>query len=183
MSKELNIFEMLDFSEKDLTAPNQVVEEILKQLPENTQKIIFGQISEYKGAALSNENETEDWMEALRTMTSKRHAEIQKNLGKQGEKNKVYECFLYTAGYAEYKYRMFFMEFGLANYPGEIYLEESIIRSITNSIQDDDLGCTIICNERKELEDLVMSVLTSKKVLEIMQELIRIYQAKRQDKQ
>ena len=133
MSKELNIFRMLDFSEKDLTAPNQVVEEILKQLPENTQKIIFGQICEYDGAALSVEYDdgTPSWLRVFSAIKSKRYVEIQKNLGKQGEKDQIYECFLYTSGYAEYKYRMFFMEFGLANYPVEIYLEESNKKSIT----------------------------------------------------
>ena len=103
MSKELNIFRMLDFSEKDLTAPNQVVEEILKQLPENTQKIIFGQICEYDGAALSVEYDdgTPSWLRVFSAIKSKRYVEIQKNLGKQGEKDQIYECFLYTSGYAD----------------------------------------------------------------------------------
>ena len=37
MSKTLNLAGMLDFSEVDLTAPDKVIEEILEQLPEDTQ--------------------------------------------------------------------------------------------------------------------------------------------------
>lgn len=39
MSKTLNLAGMLDFSEVDLTAPDKVIEEILEQLPEDTQNI------------------------------------------------------------------------------------------------------------------------------------------------
>ena len=44
MSKKLNLSGMLDFSEIDLTAPDKVVEEILKQIPEVTNNIVSGQI-------------------------------------------------------------------------------------------------------------------------------------------
>lgn len=179
MSKELDIYKMLDFSEKDLTAPNKVVEQILEQLPENTQGIVLGKISEYSDAVLSTKDDTQAWLKTLSALTSKRNAEIQEKLGKQGEKNQTYECFLYTVGYTEYRYRMFFMQYGLANYPVEIYLEEGIAQSIKNS----EISYTVICDERAELENLVMDILTSPKVLGVMQELIRIYQAKKENKQ
>ena len=46
MSKKLDITKMLDFSEMDMTPPNEVVEGMLKQLPENTNQIIEGKINE-----------------------------------------------------------------------------------------------------------------------------------------
>ena len=49
MSNKLNLSGMLDFSELDLTAPDKVVEKILAELPENTQNIISGSLSEYSG--------------------------------------------------------------------------------------------------------------------------------------
>ena len=53
MSKKLNLSGMLDFTEIDLTAPDKVVEEILAQLPEDTQSIIFGSIVAYDGQVTS----------------------------------------------------------------------------------------------------------------------------------
>ena len=46
MSKKLDITKMLDFSEMDMTPPNEVVEGILEQLPENTNQIIEGKIND-----------------------------------------------------------------------------------------------------------------------------------------
>ena len=53
MSKTLNLAGMLDFSEVDLTAPDKVIEEILEQLPEDTQNIIWGRIVAYDGHVTS----------------------------------------------------------------------------------------------------------------------------------
>ena len=46
MSVTLDFSGKLDFSEIDLTAPNKVVEEILKQLPDSTHGIVSGAITE-----------------------------------------------------------------------------------------------------------------------------------------
>ena len=53
MSKKLDFVGLLDFSEKDLTAPNKVIEELLAELPEATQNVISGSIVEYSGPATS----------------------------------------------------------------------------------------------------------------------------------
>lgn len=67
------------------------------------------------------------------------------------------------------------MKYGIANYPVQFTLEESIARSIQGS----NLNYIVICNNREDVENLIFKILTSKKVLEVMQELIRIYQAKK----
>ncbi len=175
MSKKLNISEKLDFSEIDLTAPNIVVEEILAQLPEDTQGIISGGIVEYTGPVTSYTTTRTSLAEAIGTITTEKHVDIQDSLGKRGEENKRYECYLYTAGYDKYRYRMFFMQYGIANYPVQFTLEESIARNI----QGTNSGYIFTCNKREEVEELVVKVLTSKKILGVMQELIRIYQAKK----
>ena len=70
-------------------------------------------------------------------------------------------------------HRMFFMKYGTAHYPVQFTLEESIAENIGLN------GKYIqICNSRNEVEDLIVKILTSKKVLRVMQELIRIHQAK-----
>lgn len=175
MSKNLNLSDMLDFSEVDLTAPDRVVKEILAQLPENTQHIISGSIVEYDGNVTSYKTVRASLAETIGAITTEKQVDIQTQLGKCGEENKKFECFLYTAGYTKYKYRMFFMKYGIANYPVQFTLEESIARSIYG------VNCNYIvtCNKREEVEDLIVNILTSDKILGVMQELIRIYQAKK----
>lgn len=175
MSKELNLSGMLDFSDIDLTAPNKVVEEILVQLPKDTQNIISGRVVAYTGYVTSYSTTRTSLAETLGTITTEKRVDIQESLGKQGEENKKFECFLYTSGYTKYKYRMFFMRYGIANYPVQFTLEESIARSIQGS----NSNYIVTCNNREEVEDLVFKILTSKKVLGVMQELIRIFQAKK----
>lgn len=174
MSKKLNLSGMLDFTEIDLTAPDKVVEEILAQLPENTQNIISGSIVPYNGHVTSYTTTRTSLAEAIGTITTEKRVDIQNSLGKQGEEDKKFECFLYTSEYTKYKYRMFFMKYGIANYPVQFTLEESIARSV----QSGNANYIVTCNNRGEVEDLVVKILTSKKVLGVMQELIRIHQAK-----
>lgn len=175
MSKKLDLSGMLDFSEIDLTAPDKVVEEILKQIPEVTNNIVSGQIDEYNGYVTSYKTTKTSLAEALGTITTETHVDIQKSLGKRGEEENKFECYLYTSIYEDYKYRMFFMKYGIAHYPVQFTLEESIARSI----QGANSNYIVTCSNRGEVEDLIVQILTSKKVLSVMQELIRIYQAKK----
>lgn len=177
MSKKLDLSGILDYSESDLTAPDKVVEEIIAQLPENTQNIISGSIVKYEGHVTSyTKTSTRAALaEALGPITTEKRVDIQDSLGKCGEEDKKFECFLYTAGFTKYKYRMFFMKYGIANYPVQFTLEESISRSIQGS------SYIVTCNRRDEVEDLILKILTSKQVLGVMQELIRIYQVKKSE--
>lgn len=177
MSKNLNLSGMLDFSEIDLTAPDKVVEDILKQIPEVTNNIVFGQIDEYNGHVTSYKTARTSLAETLGTITTETHVDIQKSLGKQGEEENKFECYLYTSIYEDYKYRMFFMKYGIAHYPVQFTLEESIARSI----QGTNSNYIVTCNNREEVEELILKILTSKKILSVMQELIRIYQAKKSE--
>lgn len=177
MNKKLDLAGMLDFSEVDLTAPDKVINEILAQLPESTQNIIVGSIVEYSGHVTSYKTIRESFAEALGTITTEKHIDIQNSLGKCGEEDRKFECYLYTPGYTKYKYRMFFLKYGTANYPVQFTLEESIARSI----QGTNFSYIVVCNKREEVEDLLLKILTCKKVLGIMQELIRIHQAKKSE--
>lgn len=176
MSKKLDITKMLDFSEMDMTPPNEVVEGILKQLPENTNQIIEGKINEYYGHVTSY-TKMPPLADAFGSVAIENRVNIQDSLGKQGEKNHKYECCIYTSAYEAYKYRVFFMKYGIAQYPVQFTLEESIARSIP----DFKANYIIDCNNREEVEDLTLKILRSKKVLSVMQELIHVFQAKKQE--
>jgi len=177
MNKKLNFAGLLDFSEKDLTAPNKVVEELLAELPEATQSVIFGSIVEYSGPVTSYKTKSPSaaLVGLLGEAATETHVDIQDSLGKHGEENHKFECFLYTSAYTKYKYRMFFMKYGIAHYPVQFTLEESIARSI----QGANANYIVTCNTREEVEELLLKILGSKKILGVMQELIRISQAKK----
>ncbi len=177
MSNKLNLSSKLDFTDIDMTAPDKAVEEILIQLPQETNGIICGNIVSYDGPVNSYTITKASLASALGTITTEQYVDIQKSLGKDGEEERKFECFLYTSGYTKYKYRMFFMKYGIANYPVQFTLEESIARSIF----ENNANYIVTCNRREEVDNLLVNILTSKKVLEVMQELIRIYQSKKND--
>lgn len=78
MGNKLDLSGMLDFSEMDLTAPDQVVMEILSQLPGMTHDIVCGSIEEYDGPVTSYKKVTTSLAEALGTITTEMHVDIQK---------------------------------------------------------------------------------------------------------
>ena len=76
MSKTLNLAGMLDFSEVDLTAPDKVIEEILEQLPEDTQNIIWGRIVAYDGHVTSYTSIKTSLAEAIGTITTEKRIDF-----------------------------------------------------------------------------------------------------------
>lgn len=179
MAKKLNIGEKLNFEDIDLTAPEKVIDEILGELYEETNGIILGKIAPYDGHVLSYRKTSglSSVAMAIGTMTEK-EVDIQQDLGKIGQETHKFECFLYTPEYEKYKYRVFFVKYDVANYPVEIILEESVARSITRS----NSGYVFTCNTRDELEELMVNIFTSKKLITVMQELVRINQSKKAEK-
>ena len=174
MEKKLNLCEKLNFDEIDLTAPDIVIDCILNQLPDETNGLVLGKIALYSGPVESYRKPGLSGMAAA-LGTADKLINIQNELGVHGAQTHKFECYIYTPVYQNYKYRMFFIQYADGNYPVKIVLEESIAKSIPEC----GSRYTCICNTREELEDLVYSILTSKKVISIMQELIRINQAKK----
>lgn len=175
MSINLNLTDKLDFSEIDLTEPNKVVEGILAQVPEETKGMVSGQIIEYDGPVQSYNAFSTAIAGAITSLASVSTSQfdVQDSLGRMGEIERKYECFICSAGYDEYKYRLFFMRYGNSSYPVQLTLEASIAQCI----QTDSSSYIFICNNRDELEELLVKILTSRRALTIMQEFIRIYQA------
>lgn len=174
MEKRLNLTEKLDFSEIDMTAPEIVMEQILSQLPEETNGFVMGTVVPYSGHVMSyTKKGFSGFAAALGTADTE--IDIQKHLGKLGVETKKFECYLYTPEFTQYKYRMFFMKYDLSSYPVQLILDESVATSIS-------VGSSryiFTCNSREELEDLTMKILTSKRIIAVMQELIRINQSKK----
>ena len=174
MEKKLNIFDKLDFNDIDLTAPEKVISEVLEQLSKETNGIICGNINEYNGHVMSY---TKPGFSAISMAigSMEKEVDIQNELGKIGQETHKYECYLYTPEYEKYKYRVFFAKYDTSNYPVNIILEESIAKSISSG----NSGYVFSCATRDELEELMYRVFSSKKIISVMQELIRINQSKK----
>lgn len=174
MNRKLNLNSRLDFGDIDLTSPDIVINEILAQLPEETNGLIMGKISVYAGHVMSY---TEKGFSSIALAIGKadKEVDIQDDLGTIGTETHKYECYLYTPEYEKYKYRMFFVKYGISNYPATVILENSVAKSISVP----NTGYIYTCNTRDELEELVINILTSKRIISVMQELIRVNQAKK----
>lgn len=176
MEKKLNISERLDFNDIDLTAPEKVISDILSQLSEETKGIICGNVTAYSGHVFSyTKHGFSSIAAALGTGTVDKEIDIQDDLGKIGQDTHKFECFLYTPEYDKYKYRVFFVKYDTSNYPVNIILEESVARSISTGSS----GYVVSCATREELEELIYKIFNSKKLISVMQELIRINQSKK----
>lgn len=175
MDKKLNISERLDFNDIDLTAPEKVISEILAQLSEETKGIICGNIAAYNGHVMSYRKVSFSAL-AEAIGTTEKEVNIQNDLGKIGQDTHKFECYLYTPEHDKYKYRVFFVKYDTSNYPVSIILEESVARSVSG----DNSGYVISCATRDELEELIYKIFNSKKLISVMQELIRINQSKKQ---
>lgn len=173
MEKKLNIREKLDFSDIDLTPPEKVITDILEQLSEETNGLVLGKIMPYSGHVLSYK---QAGLSSLNLFgNSDKEVNIQTELGKIGQDTHKFECYLYTPEYDKYKYRVCFVKYDTSNYPVNVILEESIAKSVFAGRSEYILQC----NTREELEDLIFKIFTSKKLISVMQELIRINQSKK----
>lgn len=174
MNNDLNLKEKLDFSEIDLTAPEIVINELLTQLPKETNGLICGKIQEYDGHIMSY---TKPGLSSIASAIGRTEQEIdiQNDLGEIGTETHKFECYLYTPEYEKYRYRMFFIKYNISNYPATVILENSIAKSISTKSG----GYIYTCNTRNNLEELIISILTSKRIIAVMQELIRVSQAQK----
>ncbi len=175
MEKKFNLIDKLDLNDIDMTAPEDVIKEILKQLSDETNGIICGNIVAYDGHVMSYKKENfADLIGALKT--GEQEIDIQNDLGKFGQETHKLECYLYTPEYDKYKYRVFFVKYDTSNYPVSIILDESIAKSVSGNYT----GYIFSCDTRERLEELMYKIFNCKKMVSVMQELIRINQSKKQ---
>lgn len=161
----------LNFNDKDLTEPNIVVEEIASQIKSATNGIIIGAIKNYFKPIESYTETTFSGLSSIIPTEKKVDFDVQTTLGKIGEIPCRYEFYLCTPSFTQYKYRICFFQHGIANYPVKVVLEQSVAYSINSNS-----SYVFICNNRKELEELIIKVIYSKRIISVMQELISINQ-------
>ena len=176
--EKIELKDKLSFNTEDLTAPNIVIENIVSQINGETDGMVFGSVEEYEGAVESYVSPSVLNSTFVRIGTK---VDIQESLGKIGDEVHKYEFFLNTPVYEQYQYRVCFIEYGTANYPVKVIVEQSIADEINKSGYNSKY--VYLCrnrseleNNRSELEKLIISVIYSQKVIGVIQELINIYQ-------
>lgn len=171
----IDIKSKLDFSEIDLTAPNEVVKNIFNMIASETNDIIVGGVDEYTGPVESyyKEGGFQTIQKAVSQNSYEQYINIQDTLGPIGESINQYEAYLCTPVYKYFKYRLFYLQFGIAHYPVKVVLEQGIADEI-----DLEGKYVVYCRSRRMLERLVQQVLNTNNAISVMQELIRVHQIK-----
>ena len=101
--------------------------------------------------------------------TSLVHRDIQDNLGEIGYQEYKFEFFLTTSKLEDYKYRVLFFEYGIGMYPVKIVLEQGIADEI---FKKENADYVVEYATKTELENVILNILKTKKVTQVMQELI-----------
>ena len=176
---KIDLRSKLVFSEEDLTDPSIVVENLLSQIENETNGMVFGQIGTYEGEIETYiiPSFSEQLSAALRA--EKKNVDIQKELGELNKETQKFEVFLSTPVFEQYKYRICFIEFGISNYPVKVVLEQNISDEINK--EESKNSYIYFCDNRSELEELIVSIICSKKVISVMQEIIKIYYIHKDD--
>lgn len=86
MSKKLNLSGKLDFTDIDLTAPEVVINELLEELPAETNGLICGKIQSYSGHVMPYKTRGISSLALALETTSARDVDIQNDLGKWEQK-------------------------------------------------------------------------------------------------
>lgn len=178
---KLNFHDKLSYDDIDLTAPDIVIQEIVLQIKDETNGIITGNVTPYDGPVTSYHTSTgiSGLQAALGTLD--KEIDIQDSLGKYGEQTRKYEFYLSTPVFDQYQYRICFLQYGVANYPVKVILEQAIANEINEAIHNSNY--IYECTSRSELEKLIVAIMYSKTVINVMQELIRINQIYKNKKQ
>ena len=151
--EKLDFSRQLNFDNVDLTAPNIVIENIVSQIKDATNEIITGNVEPYKGLIFSNNNTHVVASIQAALAANSGSVDIQEKLGKQGEEDNKYEVYLTTPVFNQYKYRICFIQYGVANYPVTVVLQRSIAIELKDILRGRDY--IFKCDNRPELEELI----------------------------
>ncbi len=163
MSIDIKIKDKLNFTGIDLTAPETVVEECVKEISNATNEMVVCAIKPYDKPI---ESYNVPALGGIHIITQDTKHDIQKDLGPQGYKTTRFEVFYTSTKLPHYRFRVFFFEYGIGGYPVKVVIEESIARAINKDYYIYKL------NNRADLETLIERILTSSKSIEILQDLI-----------
>lgn len=171
MSYNLGLKEKIKSEKMDLTPPDEILKSLCDEIREETDGEIEGVVLPYGGRMKSYTRKG-----GMLGYTQDEEVNIQDSLGAVGNKISRFEFCLATPIYKDFRYRLMLVEYDLAVYPATVVLEEDIsdqIQEITGYDYE------VECNSREEFENLAIAAIKTKKVRQMMQQLLKIAENQR----
>lgn len=160
-----NLNKTFDFSIEYTKSPDQIVEEICKELSDATNGYVQVNILKYDGAVVSYNRM--GIAKAIANMTTLR-VDIQTELGALNEGDLRFEVII-TAPYIEsFKYRPFFLNYGIGGYPARVIVEQEIV----DEIFGEDENYIVKCDTEEEFKNLIINIFNCSKMHDLMQGII-----------
>lgn len=179
MSVDLNsvLNEKLNLEPTDLTSPDIVIQEIANQISTYTKGSVKAVVEEYNGRIESYTTKSGlAAFTALAESVSVVEHDVQDQLGEIGANRTNYELYFAADSLPNYRFRVLFFGFGIGQYPVKLVVEQAIAKALNKQ------GYTFYAKNRTELENIVLSILSASKTIDILQELVYAVQiAKEKD--
>ena len=167
MSSDIKLEDFLSFDDVDRSLPEKVVSEMCDQLKSQTRNYIQGTVQPYNGCI---ESYKKGGIKAITiAFSGEEEFDIQSDLGKVGYEKHKFEFYLSATDLPKYRFRLMFFSYGIGGYPVKIVLEQSVADEI---FQRADGKYIVECRSQNDLKNTVIRVLNSKRVVQIIQELI-----------
>ena len=181
--ENLNLNEKLQFDNFDLTPPTDFLDNIIDQIKIQTNGNIIGKYLNYKGEIKKNKKtifKPQSYgLATIASLCSPSKFEdevvsvnIQNDLGILNKEVFKYELFLTTPYYEQYKFRICFLQNTIATYPVKVVLEQNIADEVNK--KGINSNYIFYCNTPTEFENLMLDIFNSKRIKEVMQEIINI---------
>ena len=164
MSGLENLENAFSFNKEDITPPETVISEIVEEI----ETLTHGLVKEYDGYTVSYVKKS-GLSELSLALTGKAEVDIQNDLGKIGYSESKFELFLSAPQLPQYKFRILFFSYGIGGYPVRLTIEHGIAAEIANTQNTDGV---IDCRSKIELKEITYKVFNTKRMIEVIQELI-----------
>lgn len=158
-----------DFQEKDIITPKDIIEEQCENLNSMTDGKIIGRIISYDGEIRSYSKpplSSSALAGINRIINDGSSFDVQTELGEITEDDGMtYEFYITSRKTPNYKYRAFFIQYGLAVYPTYISMDQMIADEL-------QVNSETVCDNEEEFIDMLGLILNSSRVVGIVENLL-----------
>lgn len=158
-----------DFVPADIDTPYDIVKKQCELLARQTNGKIVARIANYTGPT---KNYTKpNVLKSISSMYAEKEISIQDDLGEISlGSDFTFEFFITSTNTPNYKYRVMFLQHGIAFYPVYIVLDESIADELELDIDCD----SIKCDSDDDFKQILKKILNSKSVVTVINGLLTI---------
>lgn len=154
----------------DIYKPAEYLQkELVPAISKSTQGFVNGNVVEYDGAIFSAEKPLADSLSEMAVATTGKalHIDTHRDLGELYKVDK-YEFFLTATQFVDYKYRVFFLQYGIDGYPVNVILEPEISRELYGSLKH-----IVKCESMDDFKVLIFNIVESNTFHSVVQHLIQ----------